>query len=86
MVRGVLGSAIGRGRLPSLSERDYAEILGFLLGEVVVISKRYDPGRRGIEFRPWLYALLSLRVVEGTRWLRTARPTPHPGGAQQRPR
>jgi hypothetical protein len=69
LCRGVLASAIGRRRIPPLSPSDYDEALGFLLGEVVIIARRYDPSRRGIEFRPHLYSLLSLRVPEATRWL-----------------
>jgi hypothetical protein len=69
MCRGVLASAIGRRRIPPLDDGDYNEAIGFLLGEVVIIARRYDPTRRGIEFRPWLYSILSRRAPEACRWL-----------------
>jgi hypothetical protein len=70
LCRGALADAQRRGAVSrDLETGDWVEVLGFLFGEVIVLARRYDPGRRGIEFRPWLYERLRLRAVDATRWL-----------------
>jgi hypothetical protein len=71
LCRGALADAQRRGVLArDIEPGDWAEVLGFLLGEVVVHARKYDPARRGIEFRPWLYERIrAFSVVDACRWL-----------------
>ncbi|SRR6266496_3144756 len=63
---GVLAEATRRLCRP-LERCDLEESLAFLLGEVVVLDRVYDPARVGIVFRPWLYQRLRFRLVDHWR-------------------
>jgi hypothetical protein len=53
--------------LNSLSYADTDELLGHLFEQVVVLQRSYDRSRRGILFRPWLYAMLRRRAIDWAR-------------------
>lgn len=53
-----------------LSPADREELLSHLFERVVVLQRSYDPDRRGILFRPWLYRNLQLDAIDFLRaWL-----------------
>jgi hypothetical protein len=71
LCRGALADAQRRGVLSrEIETRDWQEVLGYLLGQVVARARSFDPGRRGIEFRPWLYDHLRYHdTADACRWL-----------------
>lgn len=75
IVRGVDIEPLCKGVLVEMARRssmklepaDHDESLAFLLGEVVVLDRKYDAGRAGIVFAPWLYQRLRWAIVDHWR-------------------
>jgi hypothetical protein len=76
LCRGVLRKRAGANyerradRTPAavrLEPIDWRDSLAFLLGEVVILERQYDPTRAGIVFRAWLFQQLQWRLIDEWR-------------------
>jgi hypothetical protein len=62
LCRGVLDEVCRREKVV-LEDADFDEALAFLLGEIVIVERRFDP-TRGVPFRPYAYGTLRFRLID----------------------